>query len=274
MRACEEYIDLITRSIDGRTDGQEEAALHVHLMTCPGCKALYDSYRAIDDGIYFAQEEPPEGLTDAIMNGIYRERTQYRPKSWLRRGKFTMIAAAAAVLVLVFAQFGGNLGAQTTESDLPETVAAAEAVPEVSAEFRSGPTDAPEPYEAAPAVQMPEVPITEAEEEPEQSPEAKENSPEAPSGSLQAGTTLSSAEVLRQALVSAGCSGRIFLAEGITQDELVERLPESTAVVLDNGQTAVGANADSVQALLDDGSLTASELFSIGDGDLIWIVIS
>lgn len=137
MRACEEYIDLMMQDIDGEISQQDQAALYAHLQQCEACKAIYQAYRDIDRGIRETGEEPPEQLTAAIMNSIHREKPQ--PKQWFRRYRFTAIAAAAAVVVLISAKIGGNYASRSDDiTRNSDVVAGAAVMPEVAAEFHEG----------------------------------------------------------------------------------------------------------------------------------------
>lgn len=286
MKACEQYIDLIMRSIDGETDGQEETALRVHLMACPGCKALYESYRAIDDGICLAEEEPPASLTNAIMNSVHRDTQQYQPKSWLKRGRFTAIAAAAAVLLLMVTKFGGSF--ETPDVGMvysaPEQAVAEAAMPEVAAEFRSGGVpaaaeevpeeakDVPEvqmlepPFEANTDTAVPEIPIAEPTEIPEEN---------YTGGEVEGGKVFGDHEdALQELLERAGCSGKVLVITDATAEALEALFSEVHAVTLENGLMAYEIASEYVQTRVEDGTITVVDSFLIGDEtDSVWLVL-
>ncbi len=267
MQACEEYIDLIMRSIDGETTGQEETSLQMHLMSCPGCNALYDSYRMIDDGIYAAQEEPPAALTDAVMNSIHREATQFCPKSRFRQGRFTLIAAAAAVLLLVFSRLGGSFAppAVTGSSQV-----SAEPQSMVSAEFRQAAED-PEPAETLEAPEPePEMATVWDTEEPDDQPDTAPTEGATDMGEIHANVHMAQANTLREQLEEAGCYGTVYVLSGICLDELEALLPDFEIQTLSDGRTVYGTTVEAVDPLLD--SLPISESFQIGDGEA-WLIL-
>ncbi len=145
MKPCEAFLDDIFLSLDGQLSDEEEAALQVHLAACPSCRQLYDTYRNIDAAVMEMAEEPPEGLHQAVMNSIRHEKERNKPFAFLKRGKFTLIAAVAAVVLLLV---GRNVdlsfsGENSSDAGSAAAEAAAEAPVEEAAEAEA--PDAPEP---------------------------------------------------------------------------------------------------------------------------------
>jgi len=74
MKPCEEhYRILISGLLDGELDAAQQADLHAHLETCPGCQRELDSLRCLFSGTAaaFGGEEPPEEIWDRFLDGVY-----------------------------------------------------------------------------------------------------------------------------------------------------------------------------------------------------------
>ena len=112
MTDCNQYMEYMMLSLDGALEPEQEEELRRHLEECPRCRALYHSYMEINEGILEMEEEAPEGLTAAVMGSIRREKEKASPVYFLKRAKFTVIAAAAC-LVLVVAGRGIGMGGST-----------------------------------------------------------------------------------------------------------------------------------------------------------------
>lgn len=248
MKACEEYLISMMQVLDGEASPEEETALHAHLAECTACRALYESYRAIDIGIKTTEEEPPEQLTAAVMNCIRRERTQNHPKTLLKRFRFTAIAAAAAVIVLVAAKIGDRnsmkfSGIQsfgtTAGTEAADAAAAPAEAPEMAAEFHEGgglydesfekiETDTAAPQKAAP------VPAPAAEAEPaimaevEEPEAAEENAMPTDDGDTEF------SECIEQ-LQNTGYSGTVLYMKDVSSEELAQTFPNMTTLTLDGG---------------------------------------
>ncbi len=284
MKSCEKYVDLMMRSIDGEISGQEETVLHVHLMNCAECKARYDCYRAIDNGIRQIQEEPPKGLTHAIMNSIHQEKHRYHPKNWIKRGKFTIVAAVAAALLLVVGKLGISYSNQSagTVSTSTEYAVEEEAAPEVVAEFRSGDSekiaDQQAITETVPEVQE-EEPVLEAPENTDVASESVTNGPEdvySSGGTIQAGTVLdgNSESTLQGQIEEAGYAGQFFVVSGIGQTELETYFGDYEIVNITDDLAIYGVQLEMVQELIENGTLNVSKSFRIGsESNQAWLVI-
>jgi hypothetical protein len=256
MKACEAYLDVLMRSIDGETSPQEEAALQAHLATCPDCQALYDSYRLLDQGIRDLQEEPPAQLTGAIMEGIRREQ---HPRLF-RRFRFSALAAVIALVVLLGAKYlapDHMVGADTDAVETAEAVGAAQAadVPVVAAEFRSANQETAETAEEAP----------------------EEENTLADEGAVESSVSLSGAMEdldpdLEDALANADCQGSAYVLSDITAAQLQALFPELTATALENGMVAYAASRTAVEERIQDGTLTPAQGRS-QEGEQCWLIL-
>lgn len=98
---CSEQMKiLISGHLDGCNTPKQEATLTEHLNQCAECRRLLHEYQAIDAELAGLAQAPPAGFSASVMNAISQEAP--RPKK-AKRHSFrygTMIAAAAAVLVL------------------------------------------------------------------------------------------------------------------------------------------------------------------------------
>lgn len=283
MRACEAYIDLIMRSIDGETTAQEEVALHAHLFRCEACRTLYRTYIEIDQVIQNTEEAPPAHLTAAVMHTIRNEKAQAQPKHWIQRYRFTMIAAVAAIVILVSATVGGKhmklsegIVADNTEAE------AAVAVPETAAEFRCGDVaqgdDGVE--EAVTEGALPEAPAL-AEEVPE-------------NGTLQsAGGTQSAEQVdasvneteetgesaffpieYLEMMEQAGYYGDALLIADVDVSALQNMFPEANEVLLENGESAFEVSKEDVRILIEEKAFTVvAEYQSDTENEVYWIIL-
>lgn len=258
MKACENYIDLMMRSIDRETTPQEEAELRAHMTQCEACRALYEAYRAVDAGVSAAEEEPPETLTAAVMNSIRAEQRQKSPKHLLRRFRFTAIAAVAAVLVLVFARFHpdaasvtGNTASMARSADttvLPEYQTEEDAawIPalddgaamEETVEEESVEECAPETFE---------MPMT-----------AAEDTADTVTAKNEEGVFNLSEQA--DALHALGLSGDVMLVSGSSAETLLSLFPDAVPVSLETGRVAYEAVKDAVDAAVTAGELTVSEI--------------
>lgn len=126
MKACEEYIEKIVLSLDGELSEQEEKALEAHLGVCEGCRCLYRTYRNLDAGIQDMELEPPEGLVKSVMQEIRLEQEKTRPIYYIKRMKFSLVALAACLVLVVAGKFVSlpQEAAPDTPASQPETMAA------------------------------------------------------------------------------------------------------------------------------------------------------
>ena len=64
---CEDALCLISGHIDGQNTAEEEALLQAHLENCASCREILQAYQAVDQGVAALEEEPPQGLAEAVM---------------------------------------------------------------------------------------------------------------------------------------------------------------------------------------------------------------
>lgn len=267
MNACESYIDLIMRSIDRETTPQEEAQLQSHLEQCAACRALYDTYRALDAGIAATEEEPPENLTRAVMNSIRAEQRERSPKHLLKRFRFTAIAAAAAVIVLVFARFQPSVTSVTSDS-ANTAISTAETVPQVEAELWAA-EDVSEGQAAAVARsgELLEEAVEEPAAEEECMPEEAEMPMEMPMAAAGADTVTAAEDgfeeislpQVAETLQAMGLYGDVLLVRTDGGQALTDLLPEAKAIVLETGALVYEVPADAVELAVTAGELTVSD---------------
>ena len=238
MNQCESYLTLMMQVLDGEASQEEIQALHAHLSECEACRSRYESYLAVDAAVKSTEEEPPEQLTAAIMNSIRREKPQ--PGHWLRRYRFTAIAAVLALVVLV--------GAKVTRSVPSDASGAAadhmeNAVTEdmVAAEEELEPQEAPmmaalqeAPAEAAPETAA-EAPVPELAEK------LEDGQNFGAAGSLEEKAAYGSEEgdasfwACTEAVRKAGYSGRVLYVKDASREDLERLFPDMTEIVLEGG---------------------------------------
>lgn len=259
MMACEEYMDLMMKSIDGEATSEETKALHTHLAGCEACRALYESYLAVDNAVKSTEEDPPEQLTLAIMNSIRREKTQSHPKSWLHRYRFTAIAAAAAIVILAAARIGENLSIQSNMTEATADMAAAEAAPaEIPAEFRSGDygrtgeggTESMEAEEAPAAEVEEEAPALAVPFLKEIEREYEGSIQDAKGDKVEDGAYWEAVE----ALESAGYSGTVILVSGMGPETLAEQFSHAEELNVTPEITVYEIFEDEAEKLWNQGN--------------------
>lgn len=237
MSACENQIEKILLSIDGELDDIQEKELQEHLAVCDGCRSLYLTYQNIQKGINDMNEEAPEGLTRSVMSAIRQEKEKSTPVYFLKRARFTLIAAAAC-LVLVFAGRNLDFSADTTSA---ETAAATGAVAEAAFEAQMPMTEtalipAYDPETEAAAV---------AEEEMETAAETftiaprigEETADEEVDADFSVGGDLDEIRLLLEMLEQAGYTGDLVQLKDTTEEAVYERFPACEKVELSDGTT-------------------------------------
>lgn len=98
---CDEQMKrLISGHLDGCNTEKQEATLTAHLQECAECHRLLNEYKAIDSALSELTLSPPAGFSADVMGAISQE-TPRPPKAKKHSFRYgTMIAAAAAVLIL------------------------------------------------------------------------------------------------------------------------------------------------------------------------------
>lgn len=248
----EEYIALMMKCIDGEASPEEQAALHTHLEQCEKCRVLYESYLEVDKAVQSTQEEPPDTLTDAVMNSIRREKSQNQPKNLFRRYRFTMIAVAAAVVVLVAAKMGGNLSFQNSakaESSAAESAAEmiAADTAEMTAEFRSGGT-----ADTAAEAKAEAVPQME-DAAPAEEPAAAAEEAAAPNGEtvFDNGVKSTAVRECTAAMKEAGYAGTVFFLSDTKVEDLEKVFPDLVERPLKNEIVIYEIQESEVQTVWD-----------------------
>ena len=255
MKACEEYVALMMLSMDGEASQEELNALHAHLDECEACRILYESYMVVDAAVQATEEEPPEQLTAAIMRSIEHETTKKQPRQWLRRYRFTALAAVAAVIVLVSAKIGEGISFRA-DTTMASAAAEAAAEPAEAPQARFGAVAAQaETVEAAIPDAAAEAPMSaELKESGEtaggavDTPEAKAELPAEASSAI-----FTDAQIL--AMEEAGFHGIAARTSDIDEAGLWSLFPDARSISLSTGETVYQVAADAVDAAVEAGSL-------------------
>lgn len=99
---CSEQMKLlISGHLDGCNTEKQDATLQAHLQECAECRCLLNEYKAMDRALSGMTVTPPPGFAAGVMSAISQEAPlPKKPKKRsFRYG--TVIAAAAAMLILV-----------------------------------------------------------------------------------------------------------------------------------------------------------------------------
>lgn len=110
MADCEKYIEQISALVDGELDPRQEAELRAHIDSCPDCRRVYDAFSAISGALGEELAEPPEMLAKGVMFKIKASKGKGAERRF-SFGRFTAIAACAAVIIFAAARFMPFLGA-------------------------------------------------------------------------------------------------------------------------------------------------------------------
>jgi hypothetical protein len=90
---CPECQELLLQGLDGPTGA--DAALEQHVRQCPDCRELARATRCLQHGLtLLPPPRPPEGLADALVGAVLRDRHA-------RRFRVALAALAACVLLAV-----------------------------------------------------------------------------------------------------------------------------------------------------------------------------
>lgn len=148
MNSCERYEELCSADLDGMLRKDEQAELQEHLAVCPECKAYWQALQEMQAQI---QEEPnaiPEDLHESIMHTVMEEAKTtviQTEKPHRRPPVFTMIAAAAAVVMLVLTGAIGDI--ISTGRDMLDVDGEGTTQPSVARETPADPAQ-PAPFSA------------------------------------------------------------------------------------------------------------------------------
>lgn len=278
MKACEEYVALMMLCIDGEASREELDSLYVHLEKCDACRALFESYLAIDEAVKGVKPEPPEQLHAAIMNNIHREKVQNQPKGWLKRYRFTAMAAVAAVIVLVAAKSGTKPAFRfdTFGAESAQTAAAAEAA--VPAEFGMSAgsntvTAESQMIEAKIQGAMPEENAVAEDEAVTEAAEAIEETETACDTSAQAAgvapevpaevPSIDFSEEQIQAMDEAGFCGIAACVMDMEPNQICTLFPEAQEILLATGETVFQVDAELVDTAVTAGEIEFSSTYAL-----------
>jgi hypothetical protein len=264
MKACEAYIEQMIMSLDGELSPQEEQKLQEHLAGCEGCRSLYKAYQEIDQGVNEMEEEPPEGLVRAVMGSVNRE---HEKGQLLKRYRFTLVAAAAAVAVLIAGKYFPSYSAQSaTSADIATEEVATEAAaseaagamafqPQFEAQDETAETTEATEAEAEEAIVTESEPVEEAAAE-----------DQAASGS----TAPTISEVL-DALHQDGYSGDLYGLD-MTEEELLKVLPDCKQLTLSSGTVVYQTDQDTFYGVQEQ-LVYSSSITSDGDSTDVFLLL-
>ncbi|MGE4276377.1 MAG: anti-sigma factor [Lawsonibacter sp.] len=111
MRACEDYIELISARLDGLLTHEEEQELEAHLADCPDCRALADQMAELHAAFPDLEEIPaPVDFAKGVMERIgSREAPKKAVAPLFSRPSVRVLAGLAACAVLCIGIYGSGL---------------------------------------------------------------------------------------------------------------------------------------------------------------------
>lgn len=275
MKACENYIDMILESVDGALSESAEQALQEHLSSCEGCCVLYESYLNIQNGILDMEEEVPEGLSGAVMGAIRQEKEKSSPIYYLRCAKFTLVAVAACLVIVVAGKFV-DFSSAATESVVsdnatveirmmdaaPETEEAQEApmpLDEGAALIPAYDEEAEETVEFATEEAAVEAPVEAAEADDEFGVAQEENS-------------ISAMKKVLSGLELDGYSGDLVELLGMREIKLMELFPQAETLELSTGDVVYRIAREDLNTVVGDlfiGNVVSTD--SVGEDAFLWL---
>ncbi len=265
MRSCEDYIADMNLSIDGLLEPEQEQALQAHLAQCPKCRSLYQSYRDIQDAILESETEPPKGLSHSVMERIHAEKTRHSPKETIKRMRFTLVAAAVALVLVSAGRYIGNPGDHTAASTQASS-AAAEAAAVDAADTGEGAAFAPRV-----AAQSPENAADTAEDQ------AKNEAGGVPflgtADAAEAAAESADTDILvsiQSRLAEAGEQGSLYLVSN-TEAELQTLLPKAEKLLLPDGSAVYKVSQQDYEAVQDQ--LMELESLEAEDAEAVYLCI-
>jgi anti-sigma factor RsiW len=261
MKACEAYIEQMILSLDGELSPQAEQKLQEHLAGCEGCRSLYKAYQEIDQGIAEMEEEPPEGLVRAVMGSVRRE---HEKGQLLKRYRFTLIAAAAAVVVLIAGKYFPSYSAQSAAS---ADTAAEEVATEAAASAAAGEMAFQAQFEA----QDETAEITEAEPEEAVVTESEPVEEAAAEDQTASGSTAPTISEVFDALHQDGYSGDLYGLD-MTEKELLEVLPDCDKLTLSSGTVVYQTDQDTFYGVQEQ-LVYSSSIVLDGDSTDVFLLL-
>lgn len=108
---CDYYMELISASIDGELDAEEERSLNEHLDNCEKCRKIKKEYEYISSltAENAAMADAPETLLDGVMEYV-RASGKYKKRHY---GRYLGLAASLAVVIMGSFMFAQSRNAGT-----------------------------------------------------------------------------------------------------------------------------------------------------------------
>lgn len=107
MAHCDEYLELISASLDGALSPEAQEKLNAHLASCAECQKLYDDLSALHAALAdLPPVEVPAGLKDRIMDAVAAEAENtkvlpFAPKKASRHWQRWLASAAVLAVVVM-----------------------------------------------------------------------------------------------------------------------------------------------------------------------------
>lgn len=107
MAHCDEYLELISASLDGALSLAQQEKLNAHLASCAECQKLYDDLSALHAALMdLPPVEVPAGLKDRIMDAVAAEAENtkvlpFAPKKASRHWQRWLASAAVLAVVVM-----------------------------------------------------------------------------------------------------------------------------------------------------------------------------
>ncbi len=98
MSDCNHFMELASRELDGDLSQTERDELTTHVGLCHDCREKLSAYRSISEAVSELECDPPPAMLDGTFYKIYN----YKKPRRLAVGRFTIAAAAVALVVVVF----------------------------------------------------------------------------------------------------------------------------------------------------------------------------
>jgi hypothetical protein len=210
------------------------------------------------------EEEPPEGLVRAVMGSVRRE---HEKGQLLKRYRFTLIAAAAAVAILVAGKYFPNYSAQsaasadTTAEEVATEAAASEAAGAMAFQAQFEAQDETAETTEATEAEPEEAVVTESET-------AEEAAVEDQAASDSSAPTIT--EVF-DALHQDGYSGDLYGLD-MTEEELLEVIPDCKQLTLSSGTVVYQTDQDTFYGVKDQ-LVYSSSIVSDGDSTDVFLLL-
>lgn len=161
MRACEEYIEKISRYLDEDLTAEEAEELFEHLSRCPNCAEALSSFEELR---MMAEEHLPS-VPPVLREGVMASVRAAKKKPLFARYRFTAVAAVFALVVLGISAtpLGELLNPKPGVTQPLPTPAVSEPAPEQPANLARIVPSEPEIANDASTPELAETPAPEAE---------------------------------------------------------------------------------------------------------------